>query len=195
MVFDMDGTMYQLDGEEGTFKNSTLFKTVILNSVQFVMDREIINMVAAEEIINEALKDSIGISNVLSKRYGVTRSNYFDIAWNIDPKKVIKDFEKSVATIQKLNLNGQRMFLLTAAPRIWMENVVRELGIGQAFERKYHGEMFGTKSEVFESLAREFEPNKILTVGDQFETDIKPAINLGMIPFQVKGPNDLSNLI
>ena len=88
MVFDMDGTMYQLDGEEGTFKNSTLFKTVILNSVQFVMDREIINMVAAEEIINEALKDSIGISNVLSKRYGVTRSNYFDIAWNIDPKKV-----------------------------------------------------------------------------------------------------------
>lgn len=195
MVFDMDGTLYQLDGEGGTFKNSTLFKTVILNSVQFVQDREAINKEAAEEIIKEALKDSIGISNVLSKRYGITRASYFDIAWNIDPKIVIKDFEIPVATIQKLNLNGQRMFLLTAAPGVWMENVVRELGIGQTFERKYHGEMFGTKSEVFESLAREFDPRRVLSVGDQLETDIKPAVDLGMIPFMVKGPNDLLNLI
>lgn len=191
----MDGTLYQLDGEGGTFKNSTLFKTVILNSVQFVQNKEAINKEVAEEIIKEALKDSIGISNILSKRYGITRASYFDVAWNIDPKKVIKNFEGPKLAIPKLKRNGKRLFLLTAAPRVWMENVIKELGLESEFERKINGEMFGKKDEVFESLAKEFDPRTITSIGDQFETDLKPAIRLGMSIFKIDNPTDFFKFI
>jgi len=195
LIFDMDGTLYQLDGEGGTFKNSTLFKMVILNSVNFVISKERCGRPVAEKLIEEGLEDTIGISNFLSRRYGITRSSYFDVAWNIDPKAVIKNFEVPKLIIQKLKLNGKRKFLLTAAPRVWMENVVRELNANQIFERKYNGEMFGPKTEIFESLAKEFDPKTILSIGDQFETDLRPAIELGMSIFQVKDPNDLQKLI
>ena len=195
IVFDMDGTLYELDGESGTFKNSTLSRSVISNSVDFVIGRENCDRNFAEILIEKAQKDSIGISNVLSKRYGITRAAYFDIAWNIDPKKVIKNFEIPKLAIQKLRGDGKRLFLLTAAPRVWMKNVVKELDLDGHFERKYHGEMFGPKTEIFESLAKEFDPKTILSIGDQFETDLRPAINLGMSILEIKKPNDIKKLI
>lgn len=194
VVFDMDGTLYELDGENGTFKNSTLSKTVIENSVQFVVAREGCDRRVANKLIEDALTDSIGISNVLSKRYGITRSSYFDVAWNIDPRIVIRNFETPVATVQKLKQNGKRLFLLTAAPSVWMENVVRELKLEECFERKIHGEMFDKKDEIFTALAKEFRPDTILSVGDQFKTDLKPALELGMLTFEVKKPDDLQKL-
>jgi FMN phosphatase YigB (HAD superfamily) len=90
---------------------------------------------------------------------------------------------------------GKRLFLLTGSPRVWMENVVNFLALGGLFERKFHGEMFGTKSEVFEKLAKEFDPETILSIGDQFETDLKPASDLGMSIFEVKDPSDFKKLI
>lgn len=195
IVFDMDGTLYQLDGEDGTFKNSTLSNTVIANSVQLVIDKEGCSAPAAKNLIAEALKDSIGISNVLSKRFGITRSQVFDLTWNIDPKFVIKNFDIPKLAVQKLRLDGKRLFLLTAAPRIWMENVMTKLALGENFERKIHGEMFGSKTEIFESLAKEFRPETILSIGDQFKADLKPAQALGMSIFEIKDPNDFEKLI
>lgn len=195
MVFDMDGTLYQLDGEGNTIKNSTLMKKVISNSIEFVLARENCGKTAAQKLIKEALEDEIGISNVLSKRYGITRSSFFDVAWNIDPKNVIKNFEVPKLVVRKLRKGGKRLFLLTSAPRIWMENVVRELGLDDHFERKINGEMFGIKDEIFASLAKEFEPGIILSVGDQFKTDLKPAQELGMSTFEVKDPEDFKKLI
>lgn len=194
IVFDMDGTLYQLDGENGTFKNSTLFNNVIANSIEFVMTKEGCERPLAEKLIELGLKDDIGISNTLSKRYGISRSEYFDIAWNIDPKKVIHDFGTSVATIKKLKSDGKMLILLTAAPRVWMENVITELGLVDHFERKYNGEMFETKNQIFETLVKEFGSNTILSVGDQFETDLAPAQKLGIGIFQVKRPEDLLRL-
>lgn len=195
VVLDMDGTLYQLDGENNTIKNSTLMNKVISNSVEFVMTKEGCKKIFAEELIAEAFKDSIGISNVLSKRYAITRANYFDIAWNINPKEVIKNFEVPILAVQKLRRDGKRLFLLTAAPRVWMENVVNELNLGSIFERKYHGEMFGPKTEIFEALAKEFDPAKIVSIGDQFKSDLEPAQKLGMGIFHVKKPEDLLLLI
>ena len=195
MVFDMDGTLYQLDGDGGTFKNSTLFKKIVSNSIEFVIAREGCERSVAEKLIEEGLKDTIGISNFLSRRYGITRSSYFDVAWKIDPETVIKDFEKPVFAVRKLKRTGKILFLLTAAPRVWMENVVRKLGLDSVFERKYHGEMFGPKTDIFGVLAKEFNPGKIMSIGDQSETDIDPAKKLGMSTFRIDTPEDLLKLI
>lgn len=195
IIFDMDGTLYGLDGEGGTTKNSSLIKKVISNSVEFVINREGFGKVDAEKLIEEALKDDVGISNVLSKRYGITRAEFFDIVWNIEAKAIIKNFEKSTKTIQELKRQNKKLFLLTSAPNVWMNNVLKELGLEACFERKFSGEMFGKKNEIFEPLAKEFDPKTILSVGDQFETDLKPAHELGMNIFEVKNPNDLAKLI
>lgn len=191
----MDGTLYRHDGEAGTFKNSSLHKKVVLNSLQFVLQREGGSLQVAQEIIDQGLKDSIGISNVLSKRYGINRSDYFDIAWNINPREIIKEFDIQKDTVVRLNKAGKRLFLLTGAPRIWMENVITDLGLSEVFERKFNGEMFGKKDEIFDSLAKEFDPKTVLSVGDQFESDLAPAQKLGMNIFQVKEPGDLLKLI
>lgn len=196
MVFDMDGTLYQHDGEGGTFKNSSLNKAVIENSILFSMNREKISRGSAEKLVEKALvTDTIGISNFMAKRYGITRAEFFDVVWNMDPRNIIRKTNIQAKIIRKIANQGKRLFLLTGAPRIWMENVINFMALGDIFERKFNGEMFGKKDEIFESLSKEFDPKTIMSVGDQFETDLKPAIDLGMNVFEVKRPDDLQKLI
>ncbi len=194
-IFDMDGTLYELDGDNGTFKNSTLFKNIIANSIQFVLDREVSTQNAAEKLIQDALKDEIGISNVMAKRYGITRGDYFDVAWDINPAPILRNFQPGVEAVRTLKTRKKRLFLLTAAPRVWMENVLKTLGLENSFERKINGEEFASKQEVFKKLAQEFSPTTLLSVGDQLDTDILPAELLGMQTFQVKKTADLLKLL
>lgn len=195
MVLDMDGTLYPHDGDNKHFKNSTLYKIIDENSIQFVINREGCVRNQAEMLIEEGHKDTIGVSNVLSKRYGITRAEYFDIAWNIDPKRVIRDSDIPKAVVQKLKLQGKRLFLLTASPCVWMENVVKYLDLDKEFERKYNGQMFSVKDEIFELLSKEFDPKTILSVGDQFRTDLRPAQERGMAVFEIGFPSDFNKLI
>lgn len=195
LVFDMDGTLYPHDGDNKHFKNSTLYRIVDENSIQFVINHEGCGRDEAKILIEEGHKDAIGVSNVLSKRYGITRAEYFDIVWDINPKRVIRNFDIPKAVVQRLKLQGKRLFLLTASPRIWMENVIRELDLDKEFERKYNGQMFVLKDEIFELLSKEFDPRIILSVGDQFRTDLRPAQERGMAIFEVKSPSDFNKLI
>ena len=196
LIFDMDGTLYQHDGDEGTFKNSSLNNAILANSEQFVINRENCDRDTAKALVSEALvTDTIGISNFMAKRYGITRGDFFDIVWDINPKSVIKNFDTQTEIVKKLAKTNKRLFLLTGAPRIWMENVMKELGLSEVFERKFNGEMFATKSDIFEKLAREFEPSSLMSIGDQLESDILPAEKFGLKTFLVKNPEDLLKLI
>lgn len=196
LVFDMDGTLYQHDGENGTIKNSSLINKVMANSIQYVIEMEKCNLEIARKLVQEAqATDKIGVSNFMAKRYRITRAEFFDVVWNIDPQGVVKSSGAQVEAVRKIANQGKRLFLLTAAPRIWMENVLKFLVLDDVFERKYYGEQFGSKKEIFESLAKEFNPRKILSIGDQFETDLKPAMDLGMSIFEIRDPDDLKKLI
>lgn len=196
LIFDMDGTLYQHDGVNGTFKNSSLNNVVLINSEKFVMDRENCDRKTAKALVMEALvTDTIGISNFMAKRYGITRGNFFDIVWNINPKSVIKNFDIQAEIVKKLSKTDKKLFLLTGAPRVWMENALEFLELSDLFERKFNGEMFGTKSEIFEMLAEEFEPSSLLSIGDQLESDILPAEKFGIKTLHIKKPEDLLKLI
>lgn len=196
LIFDMDGTLYQHDGDNGTFKNSSLNKVVIANSEQFVIDREGCDITTAKALVSEALvTDTIGISNFMAKRYGITRGEFFDIVWNIEPSSVIKNFTTQTRVIKKLSKTNKKLFLLTGAPRVWMENTLKFLELSDLFERKFNGEMFGTKSEIFQKLANEFDPSSLLSIGDQLESDILPAQKFGLKTFLVKNSEDLLKLI
>ena len=131
----------------------------------------------------------------MAKRYGITRREFFDIVWNINPKKIIRNSKFQVKAIRDIAKQYKKLFLLTGAPRVWMENVLGFLKLEDLFERKYHGEMFEKKDEIFKTLANEFDPKTILSVGDQFETDLKPAQELGIKTLLVQKPEDLLKLI
>lgn len=194
VIFDLDGTLYQLDGDDNTIKNSTLIKIVQNNSIDFVIKREEILREQAEKIIEEAMKDEIGISAFLSRRYGITREEYFRDAWNINPEVVLLNHENTTNIIRRLKKQKKNLILLTAAPAVWRDNVLKYLEITDCFCQLFSGENFRSKQEIFEKLSLDFSPGSILSVGDQYLTDIEPASNLGMRTFEVKNPMDLESL-
>lgn len=193
VIFDMDGTLYRLDGKNGLFFESTLYRLVIANSEKFVSERES-GSVDAPALIAEAMKDAVGISRVLARRYKITRKEYFEVVWNINPQLVIKESEIAITTLRSLKTNPDLdLILLTAAPMRWMLNVTKFLGIRNIFTGIYTAENFGKKDEVFIQLAKQYF-GKAISIGDQEDTDILPAKNVGLSTFLVKHPNDLSQL-
>lgn len=194
-IFDMDGTLYELNGDEGSFIGSTLMSQVIGNSINFVAKNENCGKYKAKKIIEEAIKDKTGISRVLAERYNLTRSDIFENTWNVDPKNIIQESSDALNAILLLKQSGKRLFLLTSAPKIWMDNVLSELNLNNVFERKISGENFKTKEEVFRSLSEEFNPSSLISIGDQLATDILPANKFGINTFLVKKPSDLLKLI
>lgn len=189
-VFDMDGTLYELDGENKGFKGSSLEKAVIKNAKTFIQKNENCNGIQAEKILETALMDPVGISRYLSKRYNMTRNDYFNEVWNIDPQDIIKNFQSSIAFFKNQSDYAKRI-LLTSAPRIWAEQVLIFLGLKERFEEIITGDQYGTKEEIFKMLAGRYKPERILSVGDQQETDILPAQKYNLKTLQVTGPADL----
>ncbi|MBI2405411.1 hypothetical protein HYV22_04540 [Candidatus Gottesmanbacteria bacterium] len=195
VVWDMDGSLYRHDGERGTFKESSLERAVTRSAIRFIMDREGIDEVTAMTFYEETLLDEVGTSRVLAARYGITRKEYFDVVWDLDPKGIVRDFEIPKRVVKKFAELGKQQILLTAAPEAWQKRVLSFLEIEEMFFRRYNAEMFGKKDEVFADLAREFNPARVLSIGDQIHSDIAPAFAVGLRVFHVSHPQALLTLM
>lgn len=197
VVFDMDGTLYRLDGNNSGFSGSGLEKQVLLNAKKFIILKESCDDSTAEEIVKQGLDDPIGISNYLSQRYGISRTDYFDIVWDIDPTDIVKDYQfaKEVIKKQKIERPVMKLVLLTSAPRVWAKKVLEFLEVSDLFETIYTGDQYKTKKDIFQILASRYKPENILSVGDQKNTDIIPAQELGMKGFLLSKPDDLLLLV
>lgn len=196
VVLDMDGTLYQLDGENGGFRDSKLDKTVMYNALSFIVQKERCSYGDAEKILNDGMADEVGLSMYLSRRYGITRNEYFDVVWDIPPDGIIMNGDYAREVIPALKLNPQlKVILLTHSPAVWARQVLQYLGINDHFESVYSGDQHGQKDEVFELLAGRYNPENIISVGDQYETDIKPAERLGMRTLLVRSPEDIKQLL
>lgn len=193
IIFDLDGTLYRLDGTDGGFSGSTLYKKVVENSIRFIQEKESVSIKIAEKIWTDSRNNNVGPSVYFADKYKISRDDYFDIAWDIDPKNIVRDYEESVKTVKAL-AKSKQLILLTAAPRIWKENVLKFLKIRNLFLETYSGEMYQQKSDIFTKLSSESDPKTILSVGDQMHTDIVPARNVGMNTFLVSHPDKLISL-
>lgn len=195
VIFDMDGTLYQLDGNNCGYSGSTLETKVLENCRRFIRQKENISDSQTESVINQGLQDRIGLSNFLAQRYNITRKQYFDEVWDIDPQGIVFSYQIPVEAVTKLSQTAKKLILLTSAPQIWQQRVTEFLGISQCFESVYTGEDFNQKKEIFSMLAQRYEPSKILSIGDQEPTDIAPAAALELSTLLVSNPNDLERLI
>lgn len=195
IIFDMDGVLYQLDGKNNNYHGSSLEKHVLKNAKQFIKKRERGSDVQANTMLKSGLRNPIGLSAYLARRYGISRLEYFNYVWNINPSRVIgndKNIAKIIATLKR---NPKLKFiLLTSAPKIWTEKVLKHLKMFNFFESIYTAEQFGHKEEIFKMLAKRYKPKNMISVGNQFDDDIKPAKKLGMKTFLVNTPEDLKHI-
>lgn len=195
VVFDMDGTLYQLAGSQnGGYTGSVLESRVLENALRFITDRENCSEDKAKEIRQQGLADPVGLSAFLANRYKIKREQYFDSVWDINPDGVIQNFEPAKTAVQKLQKTDVKLVLLTSAPKIWQKRVTEYLDLQDAFETTFTGENFGAKTDVFKLLSQRYLPQNIVSIGDQEKTDIKPAIEFGIRGVLVKNPRDLINL-
>lgn len=194
VIFDMDGTIYQLDGDNNGFKNSTLHKIVKKNTLKFFADKDNISLDKAQNIIDEINTQNIFPSAYAAERYGITRKDFFDIVWNISPDSIVTNYEDAVKVITKMAESNVELILLTQAPSAWKNNVLAFLNINDLFSESYTGEDYMHKTEMFPMFAKTRSPLTILSVGDQLETDILPAKEQGFYTFHVNSPQDLLKL-
>jgi len=194
-IFDMDGTLYKLDGKNSGFAKSSLEKIVLKNAVRFVMSREQVSFEQAAQIIQTAQQDEIGISNFISLRYGISCEEYFNEVWDINPEGIVNSFRdlKKVFVSMKGRNPSAKLILLTTAPKVWAERVLAYLGIAEYFEDLYTGEKFGQKDEIFRIIAGRYQ--NATSIGDQIETDILPARAVGIKGIRVAVSGDLPDIL
>lgn len=196
-IFDMDGTLYQLDGENNGFSGSTLERSILENALRFVMEKEECSSADAEGIINEGIRNPIGLSKFLANRYSISRSDYFNRAWDINPEGVVSYDQELIDNLRQLVRRnpGTKYVLVSSAPAIWVGKVLEYLGIKDCFELCITAEKFGSKDEVFRMFAVRYYPGSVISIGDQEKTDIIPAQKLGMTAYKVNGPSDTTKVI
>jgi FMN phosphatase YigB (HAD superfamily)/uracil phosphoribosyltransferase len=187
IYLDMDGTLYSFIGGD-TYEESNLKKEVEKQGILFIQKTERCSSPTAKLIWEEATNNLIGQSQFLAKRYSISREEYFEQTWGeIDPTKCITPAPQLKETLKSLaEGKGIPLRLLTAAPKVWATKVLKYLEIDQFFTSTTTGEEFESKAEVFNSIGR--MADYMLSVGDQWETDLEPATkvgDLGMDTYQV----------
>jgi FMN phosphatase YigB (HAD superfamily) len=194
IVTDMDGTLYRLNSPGNKYAGSTLEATVLCSARYFLIEQNFCDASQVDTVIQEGLADPIGLSAYVQRTYGVTRKEYFDNVWNINPEGMLTDYQEAVQTLRELALSST-LILLTAAGRAWQQQVCQYLGIADLFAKVYTAEDFGQKGEVFEKLIKTYPKENMTSVGDQEESDILPAKKLGIKTILVREPKEMTKLL
>lgn len=193
-IFDMDGTVYRLSNPGNAYQGSSLEAKVNANARQLMITHGWATEETVDELMATGFNDPVGLSNYLQSSFGITRKEYFDQVWNINPEGMLQDYEEAVEVIRALAATST-LILLTSAAKVWQEQVCSYLGISDLFKRVITGEDFTTKDEVFKELSNEFDATNSISVGDQLKTDIEPAEKYGFQTLLVNRPQDLQILL
>lgn len=198
LVLDMDGTLYSLDGEGGGFRGSTLARLVAENAIQLIQTCESCSQDQAEAIWAACTESQNGLpsSAILSRKYGMSREEFLEAVWGpIDPARVIRNTNNSKPVVEYLKEKDIKITLLTAAPRVWADKVVDFLGLASQLDRAFTTEDFISKAEIFQQIAAEYrDPASVISVGDQYRSDIEPALAAGMRALQITESTPLNYL-
>lgn len=184
IIFDLDGTLYALRG--GSYARSPLRRRVLRNAERFIAKRLATNKKDSRQVlldIQEKYGEQISIG--LEKEYGLDRYDYFNTVWDISARGIVRkppQLSEILGTLRR----EHRLALVSDAPRVWIDHVLKELGIQSFFRgRIFPGE--GNRRKGFDNAFQEVakmlktNPRDCIAVGDQEKTDIIPARKLGML--------------
>ena len=154
-VFDMDGTLYGF-GDANGFSNSLLglsLEDKVLNLIQECEVGSISREQAANIRMVANTENSDEESVYLARRYGMTRDEFFERTWGcISPEEVLCDYQFSYEYVRSLYEKGVRLYLLTAAPRVWADKVLKFLGVYEFFDTIYTASDFSVKKDIANML-------------------------------------------
>lgn len=189
IIFDMDGTLYTFDKDRTqVFTASKFGGQIRSNGINFF--KQTLNLNDDEALARyQDLKNRFNgeISLGVEKELGIDRSIYFAQTWDLNPGEFM-DIDESL--VSELSLLTVKTGILSAAPKIWVDRVLKFLGINQFFEPAiFTGDPDLRKPNplAFKQLADfwNIPTSSILAIGDQEESDILPAKSLGMLTAKV----------
>ena len=179
-IFDMDGTLYSLGG---TYLTSPLFIEIHSRIDSFIQKQLGLNSTEVS-LEKERLMNIYGehLSIALEKEHGIDRMLFFNTLWDVEVEKFVPKNPALKELFSRLNGN---VAILTNAPRIWADKVLKHLEIfdlvnpliftGEGDVRKPNPQQF---IQVCQAL--DVEAKNVCSIGDQEESDIIPAKKLGM---------------
>ena len=181
ILFDVDGTFYKLNNG---FRSSSIYREMRQRTIAFLSTTLKISEQKAEEEYERILKEydqqlSIGFE----KEFNISRTDYFNYAWDIDPRKHIEENE-NLQDIFKIISEKYSIYLVSDAPLVWIKRVNSFFGIERYIKRICSGEsdtrkVFGNR---FTELIKELNvlPTDCTMVGDNEKEDILKAKEIGM---------------
>lgn len=183
IIFDLDGTIYRFKGD--SFRSSGLYDVIIKNTLQYISNSLNKSEEEAQKVLDIVLKKygnsiSIGLEN----EFKIDRYDYFDFTWNIDPKDYVQFDPRLKLFLLNLGTNFN-LVLLSDAPKVWVHGVLEHLVIKEFFGNNIFSGEGNTRKEfgnAFQEVCKvmKIEASNCVSVGDQEETDIVPAKEMGM---------------
>lgn len=182
LFLDMDGTLYPI--EKRSFLDSPIHDQIKERTILYICRKLGFKNEKAEKIFHMLMQKypkyySIG----LNKLYGLERREYLDFVWNMDASDLIKP-QKKLRSFIKLLSSKYDIYLISDAPKVWIENVSKFLDINDLLKGKFSGTDLNKKKKegLFEYLIYLIKvfPKDIFMVGDEEDVDILPAKNLGI---------------
>ena len=184
IIFDLDGTLYSFKGD--SIKKSGFYKKILENTKKYIIKEFGKNEKEAKIFLEKILKKyGENISIALEKKFGVNRCDYFNKVWDIQAKDYINAKNCKLRKVLLEIQNDFDLLLLSDAPKIWIEKVLKELKINDIFKNKILSGEGNTRKifgNAFEKVAKNLKvkPENCIVVGDQEKTDIIPAKKLKM---------------
>lgn len=196
-IFDLDGTLYDFWWVK--FNESALWKATQAWFYRVMKKYDLNNpQKLYDAMLEREWQEKIPTSQQLADLIGTTRHEVLNEIWGrLDLVWVIKNHNISQNIIPILS-GWSRLFLVTAAPRIWANKALEYMSLRQYFQAILTLEDYwSSKGEAFARIqASSWIPfGKLISIGDQEHSDILPAKELGMQALHVSGPQDLSKLI
>lgn len=142
VIFDLDGTLYKFPDGKKEFGSTEMYAEIKKRGIEFIAKRLKVTIDVATKIradISAKYKKDISIG--LEKEYGVQRTAYFNSAWDVNAKKYLNKDPAIADMLKELRELGYYLVILSAAPKIWIKNVLTAIGLGEGyFDAIYDGE-------------------------------------------------------
>lgn len=182
LFLDMDGTLYPI--EKTSFLESEIHNQIRERTIEYICKKLKFGLKKAEEIFEMLMEKYPKYYSVgLKKLYGLERREYLDYVWNMDASKLIKPQINLRKLLEELSLRYE-IYLVSDAPKVWIESVSNFLNIDELLKGKYSGTDLNKKKKegLFKELINQFNcsPENVFMVGDEEDVDIIPANNEGI---------------
>jgi len=145
ILFDMDGTLHPI--REKSFIDSKVHEVMAGRSIEYVMNELGLGKDEASRIFNEIIENYPRFYSVgLQEKRGLDRWRYLDFAWNINPEGIVERVPGLPGMLEGLSTVGD-LYVVSDAPRVWMNNVLKHLQIRDKFTEIYSGTNLNLKKK------------------------------------------------